>query len=125
MQNAFPDAMVTGWEPIARRVTLPDPDDRHVVAAARRAGVTVIVTQDIDDFPPDRLTEGLQAITADAFLLRLLERSSHQVVACVRAQARETGKRGKTMLDVDSVLTRLSASTPEFVAAIGKQLAGG
>ncbi len=35
MSSAIPDCFVTGWEPIEQVITgLPDPDDRHVVAAA-------------------------------------------------------------------------------------------
>lgn len=34
MTEAVSDCMVTGYEPLIAGVTLPDPDDRHVVAAA-------------------------------------------------------------------------------------------
>jgi PIN domain-containing protein len=34
MQTAFPDALVTDWESLTQAMHLPDPDDRHVVAAA-------------------------------------------------------------------------------------------
>jgi hypothetical protein len=42
METAFPDALVTGWESLAETVQLPDPDDRHVVAAARVGRADVI-----------------------------------------------------------------------------------
>ena len=35
MQTAFPDAKVDDWESLVPTIRLPDPDDRHVVAAAR------------------------------------------------------------------------------------------
>ncbi|WP_415505180.1 PIN domain-containing protein, partial [Actinomyces slackii] len=34
MDAAFSDASVTGWEALEPAISLPDPDDRHVVAAA-------------------------------------------------------------------------------------------
>lgn len=36
MADAFEDACVAGWEPLLEGLDLPDPDDRHVVAAAQR-----------------------------------------------------------------------------------------
>src|SRR5690349_14525456 len=36
MRQAFSDALVTGWERREAGLALPDPDDRHVVAAAIR-----------------------------------------------------------------------------------------
>lgn len=38
------DCLVTGYERLIDAVTLPDPDDRHVLAAAIRAGADIIVT---------------------------------------------------------------------------------
>lgn len=35
MRITFPDALVTEWEELVSTIYLPDPDDRHVVAAAR------------------------------------------------------------------------------------------
>src|SRR2546430_3319191 len=37
MIRAVRDCLVTGYEPLIPSVSLPDPDDRHVVAAAIRA----------------------------------------------------------------------------------------
>ena len=39
-----PDCLVTGYEPLISTLTLPDPDDRHVLAAAIHGGATSIVT---------------------------------------------------------------------------------
>jgi predicted nucleic acid-binding protein len=45
------DANVTGYESIIDGLVLPDPDDRHVLAAAMRAGAQVIVTDNLKHFP--------------------------------------------------------------------------
>jgi hypothetical protein len=51
MNAAVRDCLVTGYEPLVNVVELPDLDDRHVVAAAIRAGAQTIVTANIRDFP--------------------------------------------------------------------------
>ena len=40
---------------LADRLNLPDPDDRHVVAAAIRCQAAVIVTSNVKDFPKEIL----------------------------------------------------------------------
>lgn len=45
------DCLVTGFEYLIPVVELPDPDDRHVVAAAIHAGADLIVTFNLQDFP--------------------------------------------------------------------------
>ncbi|MCL2716193.1 MAG: PIN domain-containing protein [Alphaproteobacteria bacterium] len=44
MDAAAPDALVTGYEHFIPLLSLPDPDDRHVLAAAIRAKASAIVT---------------------------------------------------------------------------------
>jgi predicted nucleic acid-binding protein len=55
MKEAVRDCMVTGYEGLLGGLKLPDPDDRHVLAAAIRAGAQVIVTLNLKDFPPSAL----------------------------------------------------------------------
>jgi PIN domain-containing protein len=55
METAFPDAVVTDWESLVETIQLPDPDDRHIVAAARAGRADVIVTDNLADFPPAAL----------------------------------------------------------------------
>ncbi|MGD9486206.1 hypothetical protein WDH52_23710 [Streptomyces sp. TRM70308] len=50
-------------------VDLPDPGDRHVLAAAIRAKAQVIVTCNLEDFPADKLSAwDVQAVHPDAFI---------------------------------------------------------
>ena len=55
MCDAVLDSVVTGFEELEGALTLPDVDDRHVVAAAIRAGANVIVTFNLRDFPEAEL----------------------------------------------------------------------
>lgn len=49
------DALVTGYEDLIGSLHLPDPDDRHVLAAAIRCRADVIVTANLRDFPAEAL----------------------------------------------------------------------
>ena len=35
MNNSVPDCLVTNYEKLAESLELPDPDDRHILAAAK------------------------------------------------------------------------------------------
>jgi hypothetical protein len=51
MNRAFPAASVQGFEAVIPTIRLPDPDDRHVVAAGMHAGADSIVTFNVHHFP--------------------------------------------------------------------------
>ena len=56
------DALITGHETLIPSLTLPDPDDRHVLAAAICGGVEAIITYNLTDFPAQVLkTYGIEA----------------------------------------------------------------
>ena len=74
MDKAAPDALVTGYERRIAGLTLPDPNDRHVLAAAIHAGASVIVTCNLADFPSHILEEfDIDAQHPDEFILHLLD----------------------------------------------------
>lgn len=69
MDRAVPDCLVTGFEGIESTIELPDPDDRHVLAAAIKCGAGTIVTYNLKDFPDAVLAPlGLCAQHPDEFL---------------------------------------------------------
>lgn len=69
MNQAVPDCLVTGHETLIDGLTLPDADDRHVLAAAIRCGAQIIVTFNLSDFPQAALDPyGLEAMHPDVFV---------------------------------------------------------
>src|ERR1700756_3158188 len=64
---------VRGYERWEQRLSLPDPDDRHVLAAALACVADVIVSFRTDDFPPVILSPfGVVAVSPDRFVLELM-----------------------------------------------------
>ena len=73
MDRHAPDALVTGYEQLIPALKLPDPKDRHVLAAAIRGNADVIVTNNIKDFPACALEEyDIEAQTPDEFIFHLI-----------------------------------------------------
>jgi len=117
MKDAFSDALVTGWEGIQPGISLPDPDDRHVVAAAVTGGAQAIVTANLTDFPAAALGPlGLQAIHPDDFLLDQLDLSPPTIVQVIREQAQHTRRPPLTPADLATTLGR--AGAPQFAGEL-------
>ena len=87
MNSHTGDALVVGYEYRTPTLTLPDPDDRHVLAAAIHGRATAIVTFNLKDFPDEILsTYGIEAIHPDEFVVRLLMSRPTEVVEAIRTQ---------------------------------------
>lgn len=85
MDRHFPGAVVTGYEALAAGLDLPDPGDRHVLAAAIRGRADEIVTWNLRHFPAGVLaSNALAARHPDAFVAALFEADPDEVVAAVR-----------------------------------------
>jgi len=82
-----PDCLIEGHEQLIPSLVLPDPDDRHVLAAAVRCGAEVIVTFNLKDFPATALGPlGIEAQHPDDFVSHLFDLDQAAVVRCVRDQ---------------------------------------
>ena len=75
IKESFPDSIVEGYEHLEQSLTLPDPDDRHVLAAAIHSESQYIVTNNLKDFPGNHLDKfGIKAISCDQFLSGIITR---------------------------------------------------
>jgi len=87
MNEAVRDCLVTGYEDLIDSLALPDPNDRHVLAAAIRVGAEIIVTYNLKDFPREMLARfDIEAQHPDDFLLSLFELAPGLVCAAVKRQ---------------------------------------
>jgi len=72
MKAALPDADITGYHVLIPSLCLPDPDDRHVLAAAIAGKAALIVTWNLKDFPATTLQpHGVSCVSPDDFLVYL------------------------------------------------------
>jgi len=89
MESAFPDAHVSSYESLIDEITLPDADDRHVLAAAIKSGAKTIVTNNLKDFPAKSLQPyHITAITADHFVRKLILLDESRALNAFHAQVR-------------------------------------
>ena len=105
MNEAIRDVRVVDYEHMIDSLRLPDPDDRHVLAAAIRADAAFVVTANLKDFPSRRLEPyGIQALSPDDFVLKVIELDPALVADTVKGQARALMNPSTTL---DDLLNRL------------------
>lgn len=101
------DALVTGYEDLIPGLQLPDPNDRHVLAAAIRGQVDVIVTMNLRDFPADVVGAfGIEAQHPDEFVLHLLDLAPEAVIAAAETHRQSLKNPAKTMSEYLETLER-------------------
>jgi len=104
MNFAVQDSLITGYEPLVEALELPDPDDRHVLAAAIVGRANVIVTFNTRDFPTTVLQPfGIEAQHPDDFVLHQID--LHHPIVCkavkvMRARMKNPTVSAATLLEI-------------------------
>ena len=105
MNEAMPNALVSGFENIEATLELPDPDDRHVLAAAIQAGADVIVTKNLRDFPSQVLAHyDIQVMHPDKFVHELLQLEPEAAIVAIQNLQASLKSPPKSMFDVLATL---------------------
>lgn len=109
MESAFPEALVTGYEPFVQNMT-NNQKDRHVLAAAMVAKADAILTTNSRDFPVHCLGPlGIEKITPDRFLINQWDLDSKLVAHKIRQQAEDGNRPLHALLDL------LGKMLPRFI----------
>jgi len=117
MNEAFPDACVSGFEHLIP--SMPEMgEDAHVLAAALFAEADVIVSDNVRDFPPHVAPQfEIPVQTADQFLVQQWTRDARLVGSVLAEQSRATSR---PHLEMPRLLDALARVAPEFVKQVGR-----
>ena len=108
MDAAFEDAMVTDFDRFMSAADgLPDPGDAHVVAAAIKTEASMIVTENLKDFPPEILAPlNIEAKSVDEFIADTIAIDEGRAVAAIH-QMRE--RSNKPAMTAEALLVKMEA----------------
>ncbi len=119
MNHSVRDCVVSDFEYMISSINLPDPDDRHVVAAAIHCGASLIVTFNLKDFPDDALKPyNLAAQHPDDFIVDLLDLHPAGVLEAAASHRRSLKSPPKT---ADEYLDTLLAQGLTQTVAVMRQ----
>ncbi len=117
MDEHVRDAKVVDYQDLIETLELPDPNDRHVLAAAIRCNADAIVTCNLRDFPLEALnTYSIEAIHPDDFICYQLELAPGKVCNAIKTQREALKKPPKTTEEFLAILQR--QQLPQTVSAL-------
>jgi predicted nucleic acid-binding protein len=115
MNEAVEDCLIVGYEHLIDNLTLPDPNDRHVLAAAIVGRADVIVTKNLRDFPKDYLqTYDIDVQHPDEFVRHVLDLDEALALDAIRSHRANLTKPPYDVAGYLDVLAR--QELPETVA---------
>lgn len=86
MNSSIPDCLVENYVDLIEAIKLPDPNDRHVLAAAITGHADAIVTFNLKDFPSKALMPyQIEAQHPDDFIANQIELRDWEALAAIKA----------------------------------------
>jgi len=113
MDQAINHDLIESYEHHIANLNLPDPDDRHVLAAAIEAGAEIVLTYNLRDFPAAVLTAyGISPLHPDEFLCQQMTAEPILVMEVIEKMRM---KRKRPEISQEQLLSKLARlSIPEF-----------
>jgi predicted nucleic acid-binding protein len=107
MNSAFPEALVNSFESLIESLELPDPDDRHVLAAAIQCSASAIVTFNIKDFSTEYLNQfNIELIDPDSFMCSMIELNEYAAMMAFNNQLNSLKNPPKTKDELLAILEK-------------------
>lgn len=101
------DAKVEGYEYLIETLSLPDPDDRHVLAASIRCHANAIVTFNLKDFPVAYLRQfAIEVLHPDDFIYAQLDLAPALVCKALQRQRKSLKNPPKTVQEFLAILQK-------------------
>ncbi|WP_448599487.1 PIN domain-containing protein [Thermoleptolyngbya sp.] len=111
MNSHVRDCLVADYDYLIPSLELPDPGDRHVLAAAIKTGADVIVTFNLSDFPKTVLDQyEIEAQHPDDFISDLLDLKPANVAAAAAVCQKRLKNPPKTTEEYLDILLRQGLS---------------
>ena len=84
MRDAIDDCLIDNFEHLIDSLTLPDPDDRHVLAAAIVGRTDAIITFNLKDFPDTSTSvHGIEIVHPDDFIVAQYLRDPAKILSII------------------------------------------
>jgi len=106
--ESFPEAFISGYEDLVPLMT-NDKKDRHVLAAAIRDKLDIIITFNLKDFKSEDLEKwGVRALHPQDYLITLYSMNPQVVIMKLNQIARKKGE------ELEDTILRFGQSLPAF-----------
>jgi hypothetical protein len=119
MRRSIPDCIIGHFDHITDNLLLPDPDDRHVLAAAIVGHADAIVTFNLKDIPTDYVRQfGIEILHPDDFVMNQIDLNQVACLAAIKAMRAGWNSPAYTAMQLVEFYARIGLTqTSDFLRA--------